>query len=232
MMVESSNVPLRLSHDAGPSPAARWLAGGEGPLVYVPVGEGDTQALLDGVVHFRPMVNGGAAFIPRPYDRALDMLGADTLGDEALRFLRAVDVGQVVSRLPQPLPVAASFDQDTVYTVPPGPVAEVVEAGEPRTTLWTRENAIVDLGEARLVDGIVFPVGDGPWPQRPRVALSLDGEEWTLVEATASVADATLSLYRDPREGRGAVRFAPHETRFVRIDRSLPMREGALESLP
>jgi hypothetical protein len=232
MMAESSNLPLRLSYDAGPSPAARWLAGGEGPIAYVPVGEDDTQALLDGVVHFRPMVNGGAAFIPRPYDRALDMLGGGTLGEEALRFLRAVDVGEVVSRVRQDLPAAASFGEETVYTVPPGPVAEVVEAGEPRATLWTPGAAIVDLGEVRPVRAIVFPVGDAPWPQRPSLAVSLDGKEWETIEATASVADATLSLYRSPREGRGAVRFALCEVRFVRIGRSLPLREGALESRP
>jgi hypothetical protein len=232
LMVESSNLPLRLSYDAGPSPAARWLAGGKGPIVSLPVGEDDTQAILDGVAHFRPMVNGGAAFIPRPYDRALDMLGDGRLGDEALRFLRAVGVGEVVSRVPQDLPVAASFGEETVYSVPPGPVAEVVEAGTPETTLWTREAAIVDLGEARLVDGIVFLVGDAPWPQHPPVAASLDGKDWEVIEATASVADATLSLYRDPREGRGAVRFAPREVRFVRLGRSLPLREGALESRP
>jgi hypothetical protein len=197
----------------------------------MPVGEADTQALLEGVVHFRPMVNGGAAFIPRPYDRALDMLGGGTLGDEALRFLRAVDVGEVVSRVPQDLPVAASFEGETVYTVPPGPAAQVVEPGDPQTTLWTSEAAIVDLGGVRNIHEIVFLVGDAPWPRHPQVAVSRDGEEWETVEATASVADATLSLYRNPREGRGAVRFAPREVRFVRIDRSLPMREGTLETV-
>jgi hypothetical protein len=126
--------------------------------------------------------------------------------------------------------VAESFEGETVYTVPPGPVAEVVEPGEPRTTLWTEEAAIVDLGDVRRVDEIIFPVGDAPWPQRQRVAVSSNGEEWEAVEATASLADATLSLYRDPREGRGAVRFAPRDVRFVRLDRTLPMREGALET--
>ena len=46
MMVESANLPLRLSRYDGPPPAARWLAGREGAVVYVPMGDVDTRALL------------------------------------------------------------------------------------------------------------------------------------------------------------------------------------------
>jgi hypothetical protein len=228
MMAESSNLPLSLSRYDGPPPAARWLAGKEGAVLYLPMGDVNTQAMLDGLVHLRPLVNGGGAFVPRPYDRALDMFGGRTLDEEGLRFLRAVDVTHVVSGADLDLPVAASFDGETVYAVPPGPRATVVEAGEAVTTRWTTRHAIVDFGEERLVNGVVFTVGDGAWPERVTVEASVDGESWEEVEAIASLADATLSLYENPRQGRGAVRFAPREARLVRIARSLPMRPGTL----
>ena len=232
MMAESSNLPLSLSRYDGPPPAARWLAGRDGAVVYLPVGQVNTQAMLDGLAHLRPLVNGGGAFVPRSYDRALDMLGRATLDEEGLRFLRAVDVRHVVSQAELDLPVAAAFDGETVFDVPAGASASVVEPAEAVPTRWTAGHALVDLGEVRRVSGIVFPVGDGPWPRRPRVQVSDDGQEWEAVEATASLADATLSLYRDPRRGRGAVVFAPREARLVRIDRSLPMQVGALEVIP
>jgi hypothetical protein len=232
MMAESSNLPLRLSRYNGPPPAARWLAGREGAVVYVPMGDVDTRALLDGLAHLRPLMNGGGAFLPRPYDRALDMLAGQPLDDEALRFLRAVDVRHVVSDETLPLPVAAAFEEETVYAVPDGPEASVVQAGEPVPTRWDAAWATVDLGAVQRVSGLVFELGDGPWPERPRVAVSRDGKEWEEIEARASLADATLSLYRDPRHARAALRFAPQEARMLRIDRGLPVRPGALEVVP
>jgi hypothetical protein len=230
MMAESSNLPLSLSRYDGPPPAARWLAGREGAVVYLPVGDVNTRAMLDGLAHLRPLVNGGGAFVPRSYDRALDMLGkGTTLDEEGLRFLRSVDVRHVVTSAKLDLPEAASFDDETIFDVPAGPSASVVEAGTPVPTRWTRHHATLDLGETRPVSRIIFTVGDGPWPSRVRVQSSLDGETWETVDATASLADATLSLYRDPRHGRGAVTFPEREARLVRVDRGLPMRPGALE---
>ncbi len=66
----------------------------------------------------------------------------------------------------------------------------------------------------------------------PGVEASLDGVAWEPVEARASLADATLSLYRDPRHGRGEVRFASRPIRFLRLDPRLPARPGALEVEP
>jgi hypothetical protein len=64
------------------------------------------------------------------------------------------------------------------------------------------------------------------------VESSRDGAQWDDVAATASLADATLALYRDPRHGRGALRFAPREARFLRVGRDVPAREGTLERIP
>jgi hypothetical protein len=231
MMVESANLPLRLSRYDGPPPAARWLAGREGAVVYVPMGDVDTRALLDGLAHLRPLMNGGGAFMPRPYDRALDLLGGQPFDEETLRFLRAVDVRHVVSSADLPLPVAAAFEDETVYAVPAGPEATVVQPGEPAPTLWDESGATADLGAVRKVSGLVFELGDGPWPKDPRVAVSLDGETWEEVGAQLSLADATLSLYRDPRHARAALLFSPRAARMLRIGSRLPVRRGALEVL-
>ena len=56
--------------------------------------------------------------------------------------------------------------------------------------------------------------------------------EWEPVDAQASLADATLSLYRDPRHARGEVRFALREVRLFRLDPGLPARRGTLEIGP
>ena len=47
MMVESSNLPLSLSRYDGPPPAARWLAGKDGAVLYLPMGDVNTKAMLD-----------------------------------------------------------------------------------------------------------------------------------------------------------------------------------------
>jgi hypothetical protein len=61
------------------------------------------------------------------------------------------------------------------------------------------------------------------------VALSIDHRMWTEMEAAASLADATLSLMRDPRHGQGELRFAPVRARYLRLDPRLPARPGPLQ---
>jgi len=228
VMAESFNAPLRLGAYGGPSLSAQWLSGRPGALAVLPLGVDDTQAMLDGVAHFRPLVNGDSGFVPRPYDRAMELL-ARPLGDEEEGFLRAVGVTEVVSRTPLDWPTLAAFGAERIHGVPPGPAARAVERGDAVPTLWGREGAVVDLGEVRPLAGIVFEVGHGDWVKRPRLRVSRDGREWETVEAEASLADAALSLYRDPRAGRGEIRFPPRTVRFVALDSRLPIRRGALE---
>jgi hypothetical protein len=76
---------------------------------------------------------------------------------------------------------------------------------------------------------VAFELSDAPWVERPTVEASADGLTWEAIEATASLADATLSLYHDPRHGRGELRLRPREVRFLRLDPRLPARGGALE---
>jgi hypothetical protein len=240
MMVESANLPLRLERDDGPSEASRWLAGGKGAVVFLPLGEGDTRAMLDGLAHRRPLVNGDSGFIPRPYDRAMELLehGPDA---EAQRFLRAAGVTHVVQRTPAGsspegavtgLRAVAAFDGERVDALGDGPVALPPAPGDPVPTRWTARGAVITLGGPRAVSRITFELSDAPWIARPIVEASHDGLSWEPVEAGASLADATLSLYLDPRRGRGEVRFAPRPVRYLRLDPGLPARPGLLEISP
>jgi hypothetical protein len=231
MMLESTNAPLGFGQYAGPPPAARWLAGREGAVAYLPLGERDTEVMLDGVAHFRPLVNGDSGFLPRPYDRAMELLEGP-LHEDALRFLRAVGVRHVVTRRDLGLPSAAEIGGERILEVPPGKAAERVAEGRAAPTLFAGGGVVVDLGEAAPVGRVSFEVSDAPWIARPRVAASVDGLVWHEVEASASLADATLDLTRDPRRGRGEVRFAPRRARFLRIDPRLPARPGAFAISP
>jgi hypothetical protein len=240
MMVESANLPLRLGRDDGPGEAARWLAGKQGAVLVLPLGENDTLAMLDGLAHGRPLVNGDSGFIPRPYDRALELFDRP-LGQEGLRFLRAIGVRHVVAPAsgaadvtghagwPSGVREVASVGGEAIGEVEAGPLAAAVPAGEPVATRWSDDGLVLTLSEPREVSGVTFELSDAPWVTRPVVHASLDGTTWAPVEATASLADATLSLYHDPRRGRGEVRFAPRSVRFLIIDVRVPAREGTLE---
>jgi hypothetical protein len=240
MMFESQNLPLRLARYDGPSPAARWLAGGEGAVLVLPLALDDTRAMLDGLAHGRPLVNGDSGFIPRPFDRAMELL-ADGLSPEGLRLLRAVDVRHVVAplatregfqpgdRWPEGTREVARLEAERVGEVMPGPRARAVEAGEPVPTRWTAQGLVATLPEARPVGRVAFVLSDAEWVENPLVETSADGLAWTPVEATASLADATLSLYRSPTGGRGEVRFAPVTARFLRLDPRVPARPEPVE---
>jgi hypothetical protein len=242
MMLESANVPLRLARYDAPSPASRWLAGGHGAVLVLPLADDDTLVMLDSLAHGRPVVNGDSGFVPRPFDRAEELF-AYGVDEEGLRFLRAVGVTNVVwgasaeglraraEGLPGLAP-ASAFARERVDAVEPGPEAATVAPGDPVSTLWTASGLVLTLAEPRTISRVAFELSDAPWVDRPRMEVSLDGVTFEPVEAKASLADATLSLYRDPRHGRGEVRFAPREMRFVRLDPALPARPGALEVAP
>ncbi len=231
MMAESASLPLRLERYLGPSPAAGWLAGRPGAVLSLPLAEDDTRVMLDGLAHGRPLVNGYSAFIPRPFDRAMELFG-EGVDEQGLRFLRAVGVTHVVSPAPLGLPEAAELPGQWIGEVPPGPAAAVVEAGEPVPALWTSDGIVVVLPEPRTIGRVAFELADAEWVARPTLQTSDDGVAWQPVEATASLADATLSLYRDPRGARGELRLRPLRTRLLRLDRRLPLRPGVVEVGP
>jgi hypothetical protein len=222
-----SRVALDFAPYEPPSAAARWLAGRPGAVLYLPAGDGDTEAMLQGIAHFRPLLNGDSGFIPRPYDRLRELLDGGA-SDDAARLLRAVGATHVVSRMEQPLPLAARFGEERVYALAPGDAASVVSGGRPVPALWTRDGILLDLGSARELRRVVFEVSDAPWVRRPEVGLSADGSSWTEVRGWASLGDAVLSLMRDPRGAKGELRFPPAVVRYARLERRLPARRGLL----
>jgi hypothetical protein len=230
-LFESSNVPLVYGRYQGPPAYARWLAGRSGAVAVLPLGERDTDVMLDGVAHFRPLLNGDSGFVPRPYTRAMELLDGP-LGEEGLRFLRAVGVRDVVSRRDLGLPTTAVVDGERISEVPQGVAAAVVGRGKPVPTRWTKEGAVLDLGQVESLSGVSFEQSDDPWLSTPELWVSLDGQTWERVPASASLADATLSLYRDPRAARGRVVFDARKVRLLRLDPRLPARPDALEILP
>lgn len=228
-LLESSQAwPLGYGEWRGPGAAARWLAGKPGAVVVLPLGDGDTAAMLDGTAHWRPLVNGDSGFVPRPYARIQELLDGP-LGDEGLRLLRAVGVRHVVSPTDAPLPLVATFADARVYEVPGGEEARVVEPGDPVATAWRKDGALLDVGEARLLSRVVFEPTDAPWVGNPQVLVSDDGRSFESVAAKASLADATLSLLRDPRHGKGEVRFEERTVRYIHLGPRVPARPGVLE---
>jgi hypothetical protein len=221
--LEASNVPIRYAVAPAPSAAARWLAGKPGAVAVLPLGEDDTAAMLDGLAHGRPLVNGDSGFVPRPYTRAEELLQLP-LSPDALRFLRAIDVTHVVTRDDEPLPLAATLGPDRIYAVPPGDPARVPQDGAPARA----DGLVVDAGEPRALKAVTFELTEAPWPADVTVGLSEDGRIWRDVVVQPSLADATLALYRSPRHGRGAVMLADQRARYIRLDRRLPCRPGTL----
>ncbi|MBN2369489.1 MAG: hypothetical protein JXO72_03295 [Vicinamibacteria bacterium] len=224
-LVESAFFPLRHGRYEKPSPAARWLSGGEGPVAVLPLGVRDTDAMLDGIAHFRPLVNGDSGFVPRPYRKAIELFSG-RLTDDGQRLLRALGVRHVVLEQDCELPLAARFDHVRIYEVGPGDEAQAIYPGAPLSARATPQGDVVDLGSDRMIDRIVFALENDPWMVAPRLAHSLDGVSWNETEGRASLADATLSLYRDPRQGYGEIRFTPVHARFLRIDPLVPVRDG------
>jgi len=233
LLAESVNLPLRYGVYEPPSAAAEWLAGRPGAVAYLPLGGPlDTQAMLQGVAHFRPLVNGDSGFVPRPYARALEMLSGPVPTDEGLRFLRGVGVQHVVTRRDMPLPLLARFGDERIQALPAGEAAQPVAAGRPVAVTWRSGGALLDLGAAQALERVSFEIDDGAWVERPRLFFSLDGARWEAAEGWASLADGTMSLGLDPRHGRGEVRFPLRTTRFVRLDPALPARPGLLWVAP
>jgi hypothetical protein len=229
LLAESANLPLRYAAYAPPTAAALWLAGRPGAVAYVPLGgELDTQAMLQSVTHFRPLVNGDSGFVPRPYARARELLSKSAPTEDGLRFLRGIGVSNVVTSEDGPLPVVARFGDERILDIPPGESATAVSAGRAVAVIWGHRGGMLDLGEPRAVERIAFEIDDGPWLDRPRLFFSLDGARWEREETRASLADATLSLMRDPRRGLGEVRFPPRTARLIRLDPNLPARPGLL----
>lgn len=224
-LFEASHVPLGITRWPGPSEAARFLAGRPGAVLYWPPGNDDTRAMMESTAHFRPLLNGSSGVLPRPYDRTLELLNPP-LGDDALRFLRAAGVTEVVARSAElPLPLVARFGSEHVYSVPQGDSARAPRVPPARFAATpTPRGFEVDLGTARSVERVAFRLSDEPWVERPLVRVSADGAAWSEALGSASLADATLSLIRNPREGWGEIRLdSKVEARYLELPLALPV---------
>jgi hypothetical protein len=156
--------------------------------------------MLDGTAHWRPLVNGDSGFMPRPYTREMELLTAPG-GEDALRLLRAIDVRHVVAREAFPARRLRGRGGARLRGAFRSRRRRAV-AGEAVPTVWTSAGVIADLGRAprrvRRVRDVGRALGGGA-----RGRGLDDGVSWTPVAARASLADATLSLLRDPRHGVG-----------------------------
>jgi hypothetical protein len=147
--------------------------------------------MLDGLAHLRPLVNGNSAFMPRPFDRALDMLAGPRLDEEGYASCAPWACG-TSSRVTASTSDGGRLRPGARLRGDPGTRGRRGRPGEPAPTRWTEAGALVDLGEPRRVSGVVFELGDGPWRADPCVRCSRDGRVWDDVEAVASLADATF----------------------------------------
>jgi hypothetical protein len=138
----------------------------------------------------------------------------------------------VVSRRELGLPPVVVLEGDRIHEVPPGEAAVAPAPGAPAASLWGRGGVLVDLGEPKAIGRVSFELGEQPWVERPRLESSVDGARWEELEARASLADAVVSLTRDPRNGRGEARFPPRSVRYLRLDPRLPLRPGPIEVGP
>jgi len=223
LALAEAHLPPRLARLDPPSAEALLLAERDGAAVVLPLGERDTETMLANARSFPRLVNGDSGFMPRPYARAMEALNHD-LDDDALRLLRALDVRTVVAAPGAPLPLVARGGERDLYSVPDGESAVSPLPAPLAPTLWSRQGALADAGEIRRVGRVVFEIGEGDWCAAPRVELSSDGKTWATVPAVARLSDATIALYRDPRQALAEVRFEPQAARFVRLDARIPAR--------
>jgi hypothetical protein len=232
-LLEAWSGPLRLGRQREPGEAARWLAAGSGAVVRVPLGERDTEVMLEGLAHRRPLLNGYSGLTPRHYTWLHELLDGPRgpATPEALRLLRAVGATHVIAGRELALPLAARFGECRIYQVPPGEATRLAEEGPPRAALWSPGQVTVDLGQPQRVERVGFAIGEWPWRDRPRVELSRDGVSWERVAGRARLDEAVLALMRDPTRARATFAIEPRVARFVRL-RGLPVRPGPITVSP
>ena len=235
MMLESANLPLRLERYDGPSEASRWLAGKPGAVLVLPLAENDTLAMLDGLAHLRPLVNGDSGFIPRPFDRAMELF-EHGLDAESLRFLRAVGVRHVTTPELAGEPARPACGR---WRASRASVCSSWKQGEPAS----RRPAGRAGGHALVVGGRRADAA-GAAPDRPRRVRAVGRALGRAAERRGVARRRRLGAGRGHapasptprcrstgtrRHARGEIRFAPRPVRFLRLDARLPARGGAIE---
>ena len=172
MMLESANLPLRLERYDGPSEASRWLAGKPGAVLVLPLAENDTLAMLDGLAHRRPLVNGDSGFIPRPFDRAMELF-EHGLDAESLRFLRAVGVSHVTDARARGRACRAGLRRggelraaSVCSRSKQGSRRRSSSRARPLATRWSSVGVVLTLPEPRRIGRVAFELSDAAWVAR------------------------------------------------------------------
>ena len=189
--------------------------------------------MLDGLAHGRPLVNGDSGFIPRPFDRAMELFehgrrrrepalpargGRAPRGGARARG-RAWRRGRAGGGA---LRAASACSRSTA-----GAAASVVAAGRAVGHALVASGGIVlsAAGAAHDRPGRLRAVGRAVGRAPARRGVARRRSAGSRSTPAASLADATLSLYRDPRHARGEIRFPPVRARLLRVD-SAPARSG------
>jgi hypothetical protein len=231
MMLESANLPLRLERYDGPGEAARWLAGKPGAVLVLPLAENDTLAMLDGLAHGRPLVNGDSGFVPRAFDRAMELF-EHGLDDEDLRFLRAVDVRHAWFPASGASPPAGVRKRLASRARPSRdrrrPRRERRRGGARPCPPVRVEGILLGLLEPRSIGRIAFELSDDPWIARPRVEPRSTASAGR--RSTPRPASPTRRCrYTGTRAARAARSASGGPCAPLRVDARLPARAGLLE---
>jgi hypothetical protein len=199
LMLEADIAPIGYARYEPPSPAARSLLGGKRRGRAAPLGRGRHGC------HARRAGPLPAVAQRRLGLRAPAVHARDGAAQRSLRHGRAAPAAgarrapaaerAAAGGLPEPERIGDTF----VYELPEGEPARVAAPARARAAQWGPRGALVDLGAEEAVGRVLFEPGDGAWIDEPRVELSSDGASWRDVRARASLADATLALYLDPR---------------------------------
>ncbi|MGE0455160.1 MAG: hypothetical protein AB7O37_08355 [Vicinamibacteria bacterium] len=214
-LFEARPAALGLTRLEPSAPVLRALAARPGALAALPLGERDVELMLGLAPSFRPLVNGYSGITPRHYELLGEALEPADAPD-ALRFLRAAGVTELLSHDELALPLLLRAGDERVYAVPPGPAAEPPRPAEARPTLHAGEAVLVDLGRERRVARVCFRPAPGGW-SRPRLLAAGEDAVFGEVPLEISLADAALSLAREPLAGRVELRFAPRRARYLRL---------------
>ena len=155
--VHPGGLGARMRRISGPPDVARWLSKApRGPVLELPW-EDSAEYMYWSTTHWQPMINGAGTFAPGTGNVGLGLIGIRFTRPYASRVLRGAGVVWVVvhldrlhegarerilttETLPAGVRLVASFGQDRVYEIGPGPMArrrapeEFDGAARPATT--------------------------------------------------------------------------------------------------
>ena len=189
--------------------------------------------MLDGIAHWRPLVNGDSGLRAAPYTRAMELLDGP-LDDEAPALpARGRRDARRQPRVPSTLPEIGVYGPDRVYSIDARPARrEAVAASARADALATAEGPVVDLGAPTAVDRVVFGWATGPGSTRRACARRTTAARGTRCRPPPAWRTRRLSLYRTRGAGRGAVRFPTVTARYSWLDPPAAGAAGALETRP